>query len=236
MIPIGENMYEIFGNGNYEIKVASDPAVAKELIEESEDTDITLICDNQDLGSSFLSEVSEIKLRKLRQLCLFILRMLLEILKTTEKFKIFYPSEAFSQMDKPRIYDKDNKSLLTNFEESLFNSYQKPEIESENLVNNDSDELLKYFRSISKEASIQGYRKIYLDISYLIKIFFENIPFDQEERNNLEIRLKDLEKNLQILKFKYTENLIEKINSLQDKIFELHKNRNLFDLINKYQS
>ena len=41
-------------------------------------------------------------------------------------------------MDKPRIYDKDNKSLLTNFEESLFNSYQKPEIESENLVNNDS--------------------------------------------------------------------------------------------------
>ena len=94
--PIGENMYEIFGNGNYEIKVASDPAVAKELIEESEDTDITLICDNQDLGSSFLSEVSEIKLRKIKTIMFVYPQDAIgDIRNSLEKFKYFIHLKHF---------------------------------------------------------------------------------------------------------------------------------------------
>lgn len=234
-----DSFYEVFGNGSYEIKVASDAAVVKELIDESEDTSLTLICDNNDLGSSFLSEVSEIKLRKIKNIIFIYPQDAIGDIKNTmdKKFKIFYPSEAFSQMDKPRIYDKQNKSILTNFEESLFNSYQKPIIESENLVNFDSDELLKYLRSISKEASIGGYRNIYLDIRYLINnLLWKIIPFNPEEKNNLKTRLIDFEKNLQILNFKHSEKIIEKIHLLGEEIYELYKNRNLFNLIKKFHS
>jgi uncharacterized membrane protein YkvA (DUF1232 family) len=231
----GEVVSEIIGNAQSKIKLFSDASLAADYYRDESEVPLTVITDSCDLGDKFLHEVSEIYLRKAENLLFFYpqhQRRRLQVCQE-KKFEFCFPGQAFSEMEKPKKYTKEN-SIIYNFENILFNSCYTPNLIPQGLINPIIDRFLDLSKKAERECSNQDYSIILQNI-YLNKnnLLWNPFPFSEIET---QINEKNYQGLLDLLDRTDEEPIIrfkEFLIAEKDEIFKISKSRNLIDCINR---
>jgi len=231
----GEKVSEIIGNAQSKIKLFSDAYLAAEYFRDNSATPLTVITDSSDLGDKFLHEVTEIYLRKAENLIFFYPQHKKNPLQVCQekKFEFCFPGEAFSQMEKPKKYTKEN-SVIYNFENILFNSYYTPNLIPQGLINPTIDKFLDLSKKAERECRNQDYsiilQSIYLNKKKLLwnPIPLREIQIQINEKNYRDLLdLLDHADDEPIIKFK------DFLIAEKEEIFKISESRNLIDCINR---
>ena len=112
----------------------------------------------------------------------------------------------------------------------MYNAYAKPEIISRFVEHEGSDELWSLFRKVSRESIKQGFKNIVFNSSFLMKkILWNLVPFNDLEKQTIKSKLEVFIKELEIIDIDEGIRLRDKILDLGEEIFDLHKNRKIFD-------
>lgn len=229
----GEIESEIIGNAESNVKLFSDAYLAAEYFRNNSSDAITIITDSSDLGDKFLSDVTEIYLRKAENLLFFYPQHQRSKLQSCQEkdFRFCFPGQAFSEMEKPKKYNKKN-SIIYNFENVLFNSYYTPNITSQDLINPTIDTFLNLSKKAERECKDQDFRIILQNI-YLNKnnLLWSPIPFNEAEtlknEKNFQMLLDLLDHTEDEAITKFKEFLISEKND----IFNISNSRNLINCI-----